>query len=200
MSAAVLPPAAESDLRRIRFSRCDVERMLEAGILEGRRFELIEGELIDKMGQNPPHAGVIQFLLEWLAHLFGVQKVRVQLSLELFGPDRDGNTPEPDLAVVADAKSEYRRRHPRADETVLVVEVADTSLRQDLLTKRDIYARAGVPEYWVVSIPYRELIVHRGLDNGRYQEVTTLSGNDALSAASAPGKSILVKLVFGDEQ
>jgi Uma2 family endonuclease len=62
------------------------------------------------------------------------------------------------------------------------------------------FTRAGVPEYWVVSIPSRELIVHRGLDNGRYQEVTALSGNDPLSAASAPEKSISVKLVFGDEQ
>lgn len=139
MSAAVIPPAA-------RFSRSDVDRMLEAGLLEGKRFELIEGELTDKVGQNPPHAGVIQFLLEWFAHLFGVQKVRVQLSLEVSGADRDRNMPEPDLAVVVEAKAEYRRRHPRADETVLVVEVADTSLRQDLFMKRDRYARAGVPE------------------------------------------------------
>jgi len=57
-----------------------------------------------------------------------------------------------------------------------------------------------VPEYWVVSIPDRELIVHRGLGNGHYHEVSTLSGSDPLSAASAPEKSILVKLVFGGEQ
>jgi Uma2 family endonuclease len=199
MSAAVLPLAAESEVRRIRFSRNDVERMLDAGLLRDRRFELIEGELIDKMGQNPPHAGVIQFLLEWFAHLFGVRKVRVQLSLEVSRADRDRNMPEPDLAIVAEAKADYRRRHPRADETVLVVEVADTSLRQDLLSKRDLYARAGVPEYWVVSIPNRELIVHRSLHQGSYQQVTTLSENETVSIASIPEESIPVKLVFGDE-
>jgi Uma2 family endonuclease len=192
MSTAVLPP--------IRFSRNDVERILDAGLLRDRRFELIEGELIDKMGQKPPHAGVIQFLLEWFAHLFGVQKVRVQLSLEVSGADRDRNMPEPDLAVIAEAKAEYRRRHLRADETVLVVEVADTSLRQDLLTKRDLYARAGVPEYWVVSIPNRELIVHRGLSHGSYRQMTSLSENDMLSVTLMPEESIPVKLVFGDEQ
>jgi Uma2 family endonuclease len=108
--------------------------------------------------------------------------------------------PEPDLAVVAEAKAEYRRRHPRAHETVLVVEVADTSLRQDLLTKRDLCARAGVPESWVVSIPNRELIVHRGLSHGSYRQMTSLSENATLSVTLMPEESIPVKLVFGDEQ
>lgn len=180
-----------------RYSRSDVQRMLEAGLFDGRRFELIEGELIDKMGQNPPHAGVIQFLLEWLADIFGVRRVRVQLSLEAAGADRDFSLPEPDLAVVAEAKAEYRSRHPRADETLLVIEVADTSLRLDTRTKRDLYARAGAPEYWVVSIPNREVIVHRGLSNGRYAQVTALSERDTLSAACAPERSIRVALLFG---
>jgi len=72
-------------------------------------------------------------------------------------------------------------------------------VRQDLFTKRDLYARAGVPEYWVVNIPNRELIVHRGLRDGRYQQITALSENDTASVACMPEESIPVRLVFDDE-
>jgi Uma2 family endonuclease len=199
MSAAVLPPAAESDVRRVRFSRGDVERMLEAGILEGRRFELIEGELIDKMGQKPPHIYVIRVIQTWLASIFGI-RLQVQSALEAAQGDREFSLPEPDLCVLAEAKPEYRKRLVRGDETLLVVEVADTSLRQDTTVKKGLYARAGVPEYWVVSIPNREVIVHRDLRHGTYRQVTRLSERDTVSVASVPEKSLPVALIFGEEQ
>jgi len=60
-------------MRRIRFTRKDVERMLEAGVLEGRRFELIEGELVEKMGQNPLHIYVLRILQAWLTGIFGTR-------------------------------------------------------------------------------------------------------------------------------
>jgi Uma2 family endonuclease len=99
----------------------------------------------------------------------------------------------------AEARPEYRKRLVRGDETVLVVEVADTSLRQDTTVKRGLYACAGVPEYWVVSIPNREVIVHRDLSHGIYRQVTRLSEHDEVSVASAPEKSLAVALIFGDE-
>ena len=61
------------------------------------------------------------------------------------------------------------------DELVLVVEVADTSLRYDVTGKRDLYARAGVPEYWVLNIKGRKLIVHRNPKQGKYAVVSTLT-------------------------
>jgi Uma2 family endonuclease len=199
MAAAVLPPVAETDVRRVRFSRGDVERMLDAGILEGRRFELIEGELIDKMGQKPPHIYVIRAIQTWLASVFGVERLQVQSALEAAQSDREFSLPEPDLCVLAEARPEYWQRLVRGDETVLVVEAADTSLRQDTTVKRGLYARAGVPEYWVVSIPNREVIVHRDLRHGAYRQVTTLSEHDTVSIASAPDKSIPVAVIFGGE-
>jgi hypothetical protein len=121
MSAAVLPPAAESDVRRVRFSRGDVERMLEAGILEGRRFELTEGELIDKMGQKPPHIYVIRAIQAWLASVFGFERLQVQSALEAAQGDREFSPPEPDLCVLTEARPGYWQRLVRDDETVLVV-------------------------------------------------------------------------------
>ncbi len=192
MHAAIPSSASESDVRRIRFSRSDVDRMLEAGLLEGKRFELIDGELIDKMGQKPPHIYIIRAIQTWLVSIFGIERLQVQSAIEAARGDREFSLPEPDLCILAESRPEYRHRLVRGDETVLVVEVADTSLRQDTTVKRDLYARAGVPEYWVVSIPDRELIVYRNLSVGRYREVLKLSEDATVSIVSHPDISMPV--------
>jgi Uma2 family endonuclease len=184
----------------VRFSRGHVERMLDVGILEGHRFELIEGELFEKTGEKPPHIYVLRVIQTWLGSVFGFERLQVRSALETAQADREFSLPEPDLSILAEARPEYWQRLVRGDETVLVVEVADTSLRQDTTVKRGLYGRAGVPEYWVASIPNREVIVHRDLWHGTYRQVTTLSEGDRVSIASAPEKSIPVSQIFGDEQ
>ena len=196
MPTAVPPLVEEGELRRVRFTRSDVEKMVEARLFEDQRFELIDGELIDKMGQKPPHATAIGLFKEWLTGVFGGRRVRVQLPLDVATPDRERNEPEPDLAVLAEANPEYRTRHPRGDETLLVVEIADTSLRQDAVRKRDLYARAGVPEYWVVDIADRKLIVHRALDAGSYGEVTTFAEEATVSIGCRPEEPVQVRLLL----
>ena len=75
MSAAHLPPPTTIDEpRRKRFTRAEVERMLEGGLFEGQRYELIEGDLIDKMGQHPPHAYVIGLVVAWLTDVLGIRR------------------------------------------------------------------------------------------------------------------------------
>jgi hypothetical protein len=82
MSAAhLLPPATIEEPRRKRFARSEVESMLELGLFEGQRYELIEGDLIDKMGQHPPHAYAIRLVVAWLVRFFGIERVRVQLPI-----------------------------------------------------------------------------------------------------------------------
>lgn len=194
MSAAILPvsPAADS-LRRKRFTRREVERMLELGIFDGQRCELIDGELIDKMGQNPPHAQAIRNLFAWLIGLCGAGRLQMQLPIELQSGDSDWSLPEPDLAVLAEAGGDYGKRHPSGDELLLVVEVADTSLRQDLITKRDLYARASVREYWVLDLQSRRLVVHRLPEQGEYRE-TSICNEDHL--ASCAGHTIAVRALL----
>jgi Uma2 family endonuclease len=194
MPAAILPafPATDS-LRRKRFTRPEVERMLELGIFDGQRCELIDGELIDKMGQNPPHAQAIRKLFSWLIRIFDPGRLQMQLPVEVSGADSDWSLPEPDIAVLANAGGEYGQRHPRGDELELVVEVADTSLRQDLTTKRDLYARASVGEYWVLDLQARRVIVHRRPELGEYRETIALAENDVVSCAGRPEKGIAVR-------
>ena len=181
MSAAALP--------RKRFSRDEVDQMTNVGLFAGQRYELIDGDLIDKMGQNPPHANGIQLLLELLAEVFGLRRVRAQFPMEVEAADRKYNFPEPDLAVLADVKPTLGKRHPHGDETLLVVEVADSTLKGDSILKRDLYARAGVPQYWVLNIKGRKLIVHRKPKQGKYTEVTTLTARESVTIG---GRSLRV--------
>jgi Uma2 family endonuclease len=181
MSAAILP--ADS-LRRKRFTRNEVDRMQELGIFDRQRCELIDGELIDKAGQHPPHAQSIRNLVSALVGLFAPDRLLIQAPIEVRPGDSEWSLPEPDIAVLAEARGEYRKRHPRGDELLLIVEVADTSLRQDLTTKRDLYARASVSEYWVLDLQSRRLVVHRDPADGEYRETAILNEDDLASCSA----------------
>jgi Uma2 family endonuclease len=98
-----------------------------------------------------------------LMEIFGIKPVRVQMPIEASPADREHSEPEPDLAVLAAGKPDFAHRHPNGCELALAVEVADTTLRHDALRKRDLYARNGVPEYWVLDLNGCRLIVHREL-------------------------------------
>jgi Uma2 family endonuclease len=176
MSAATLQPP------RKRFTRGEVEQMLDAGLFAGQRFELIDGDLIDKMGQNPPHSHALRLLHDWLVKIFGGTRVQMQQPIEAAPAERERSLPEPDLSVLAEIKNDYAKRHPRGNELLLAIEVADTTVRYDATAKRDLYARAGVPEYWVLDIPGRRLIVHRRLSQGQFEQIETLAESAAVSA------------------
>lgn len=169
------PPAGvDLSLRRKKWTRDEINGLIQSGYFDGQRFELIDGELIDKMGQGPRHAGAIEVLLVLLAEKFGLRRIRVQMPLEAGLKDRKWSQPEPDLAVRAERSERSFTRHPDGNELVLAIEVADSSLRQDTLRKRDMYAHAGVPEYWVLDLDSRRLFVFRGLQGDVYTEPLTL--------------------------
>ena len=177
---------------RKKFSRALVDRMQEAGVFQEERLELIDGELIDKMGQNPPHSFLLRKLRVFLDTVFGEQRVLVQQPVEAASGERERTLPEPDLAVLREDSPDYRTRHPRGDELVLVVEVADTTVHFDLTVKAGIYARAGVPEYWVADLNRNQIIVHRLPREGEYRELRHLSGDDVV----APGSSATAAELF----
>ena len=196
MAVSILQPPLTGDppLPRKRFTRSEVDQMLDSGIFAGQRFELIDGELIDKMGQNPPHANAIRLCMAHLIRIFGVDLVQVQLPIEAGAADREWSVPEPDLAVLAEPNPDFSHRHPKGQELSLLIEVADTTVRHDATTKRDLYARAGVPEYWVLDLNARRLIVHRGLeaDKGQYSSIQSFKEDEAFAIDSHPGQSVSI--------
>ena len=141
-----------------RWSRDEYYRMAEFGVLgPGERVELIDGEVVALSPQDKQHAVAITrgtaALVRALADRF---YVRVQLPLDL----GEFHQPEPDFAIVLLEALEAAERHPT--HAALVIEVAFSSLAYDRDEKASLYARAGIPEYWIVNLPMRRLEVHRG--------------------------------------
>ncbi len=129
--------------------------MAELGFFEGKRVELIEGEVIEMSPVSPRHFSAGDSIQRLFNRIFGEGYwVRFQ------GPLAIGESePEPDIAVVVGAPEDYQEEHPRS--AALVVEISDTTLQYDRTYKMSLYARAEIPEYWIVNLKERVLEVYR---------------------------------------
>ena len=162
------------------WTREEYLRMAEAGIFApGERVELIEGEIIAMTPQKSPHAAAVWLAQEALRLAFGPGfHVRSQLPLTL-GPESE---PEPDAAVVRGTARDYVDSHPTT--ATLVVEVADTTLEFDRGRKAAMYARAAIPEYWILNLPDRVLEVF--LDPGPLPDQPTEHGYRSVRRVGPP--------------
>lgn len=132
--------------------RISVDRyhqMINAGILtDDDPVELLEGLLVQKMPKSPPHSvvtGLLQDML--LGTIFSGWYVNSQEPVTTTDSE-----PEPDMAIVRGKRLDYLNRHPGPEDTALIVEVADATLRRDRGRKKRIYARAGISVYWIVNL------------------------------------------------
>lgn len=151
----VLPlRASQSGLRR--FTVAEYHRMIDLGILtEDDNIELLEGYLVKKMVRNPPHDSALHRCLKRLLRALPEEwDVRVQSAVTL-----STSEPEPDLAVVRKSADDYATGHPRPANVGLLIEVADSSLAADRDQGR-IYARDGIPCYWIINIPDEQIEVY----------------------------------------
>jgi Uma2 family endonuclease len=182
MAATLVPPETSTEsLPRKRFTREEVDQMLEAGLFAGQRYELIDGDLINKMGQGSRHAFGIRLCGDWLSGIFEPRRVQIQLPMEAADDERKLSLPEPDVAVLAEWKIDYKDRHPYGHEILLAIEIADTTARFDLTRKAIMYARAGVREYWVLDLIRRLLHVHRQPEGALYRQIHIYSENEMVS-------------------
>jgi Uma2 family endonuclease len=192
MSVTTVSPDVQERLRRI--SVDEYHRIIEAGILgEDEKVQLVGGVLIAMTPQGRRHAFVIQELNRLLVRALGDDlRVLTQLPLVL----GDDSEPEPDLAVVQASEAASSSRHPGT--ALLVIEVAGESLRFDRGTKATLYARAGIPEYWIVNLAEDSVEVHRDPDpaTGSYQSVSRCRPDQALVSQSVPAVVIDLQQFF----
>jgi hypothetical protein len=127
--------APPSVLRRRPWTRRDCEALESSGAFEGQRYELIEGELIDKMGMNPPHSVFLKLIGGWLMRIFGERYVRQQMPIDVRLEDNPTNEPQPYVWLTSQPANSFLDRHPNSSEILLLVEVADTTLAFDTTTK-----------------------------------------------------------------
>jgi Uma2 family endonuclease len=157
------------------------------GVWGQQKLELVEGELISKMGKKRPHTNALIFVLAWLVRVFGEQYVNPETPIDVAPEDNPASEPEPDLVVLAKPSREFGSANPRPGDLRLVVEISDSTLGFDLTTKAGLYARAGIVEYWVVDVVARRLVVHRDPGKGLYQSVTVYNDRENVSPLAAPG-------------
>lgn len=133
--------------------------MVGAGILsEDDRVELINGELLQMSPIGSEHSAMVGKIKDWLIlQTYGKAIIRVQ------DPVIATNfaEPQPDIAVVTFRDDYYKKEHPKAADVLLIIEVADSSLVYDREIKLPVYAEAGIPEYWIVNLPARQIEAYR---------------------------------------
>jgi Uma2 family endonuclease len=139
------------------FTLDEYHKMIETGVLtDGEPYELLEGYLVKKMSRGELHDAAIQALLKRFVRLLPAGwDLRVQSAVTLTA----GSEPEPDFALVRGDENVYRNHHPGPSEIGLIVEVSNTSLVVDRDDKCRIYARAGIPVYWIVNLVDRAIEV-----------------------------------------
>jgi Uma2 family endonuclease len=157
-----------------------------SGLWDRERLELVGGELISKMGKKRRHVNALVVVQAWLVRAFGEQFVNPEAPIDVAPEDNPTNEPEPDLVVLAKPSREYQDANPKPGDLRLVVEISDSTLAFDLTTKAQLYARAGIVEYWVVDIAVRRLIVHCDPREGLYRSVIAYAEHEAVAPLAAP--------------
>lgn len=183
-------------VRTRRWTRAEYERLIEIGVFApGEPVELLGGDLIVAKPQGgSAHYTALGLVEDVLRGAFGAGwLVRSQGPLAL----DDESEPEPDVAVAPGTRRDYSRRHPA--RPVLVVEVAETSLRLDREHKGSLYARAGIEDYWIVNLVDRVLEVHRrpvedaaAPFGWRYGAREVLEAGASVAPLAAPDARVLV--------
>lgn len=196
MSPTATPPAVTPPvgLTRHRWTIQGYRKLARAGLLDGLRTILIDGEVLTVPQPDPPHDTAISLAFEFLRTFCPPgHYVRMQQSFDV-GTEND---PGPDLAIVPGSIRDYATDAPT--QSLLIVEVAASSLPTDTTRKAELYATAGVAEYWVIDLEHRQLLVFRdprplpaNLGATAYRTHVPLNPTDRVSPLAAPTASSLV--------
>lgn len=171
---------------RKRWTRAECASLDASGLLNQQHLELVEGELIDKMGKNRPHVNALVLMHAWLVRVFGERFVNPEAPINVSPEDNPSNEPEPDIIVLKRDLSHFRSANPGPQDLHLVVEVSDTTLNFDLTVKAALYARAGIADYWVLDVSGRRLIVHRRPQSGKYASILIYNEQEQVAPLAAP--------------
>jgi Uma2 family endonuclease len=167
---------------RGRFSRLSVKEYHQLGEFNenGKRTELIRGFVIEKMSKSPLHGTIASILQELLiSHVPAGFFIRREEPLTL----RDSE-PEPDIAIVIGKRSDFLEAHPTTAALVIEIAVSTPDADREL---GELYAEAGVPEYWVVLPRERLIEVYRHPEDGRFREMRTYSRGEEIRSDIVPG-------------
>jgi Uma2 family endonuclease len=174
----------EVEIERHRFGLAEYHAMIEYGILTERdRVELIAGEILEKMTIGDRHIGCVNALTHFFSKLLGDRAVVAVQQPVAIPPNSE---PEPDISLLRPRKDFYGKGRPYPKDVLLLVEVADSSLRFDRLVKLPIYAKAGIVEVWIVDVVGKTVQTYSDPTESGYSLVRIARGDDALSPSAFP--------------
>ena len=170
----------------------DYHKMIESGVLDERHVELLEGEIIEISPEAPWHRFTNDKVAEYLRELLrGLAKVYEAHPITLASSE-----PEPDIAIVRLPNTNYLTRHPYPQDIYWLIEIADTTLTDDLNKKKKIYAQAYIAEYWVIDLNNKKLYVFQDPDGNDYDTFFTME-RGAIAPIDFPNIQIEVDKLLG---
>jgi Uma2 family endonuclease len=177
------------------FTVDEYHRMGEVGLLhEDSRVELIDGEIVDMSPIGRRHAVRVSYVTRWFT-----QTLADSAFVWAQNPVRIGgrSEPEPDVTLLRPRSDFYRDKDPSAEDVLLVIEVADSSVEYDRRVKAPLYARHGVPEYWLVNLVEGHVAVYRDPTPDGYASVGILRSGEDLHPLAFPGLVVPVDEILG---
>ena len=169
--------------------------MAEAGILhEDDRVELIEGEILEMAAMGNRHAACVRrlnALLSRLAERRYIVSPQCPIRLD------DRTEPQPDIALLKFREDFYADAHPGSADVLVAVEISDTSLEYDLQVKLPLYARAGIPEVWLIDLRAEAVEVHSRPASGEYRERLRFRRGETFSSKAVSGLKLAASDVLG---
>ena len=186
--------AIEVEAPRRLFTVEEYHRMAEAGILDpDERVELIEGEIIQMAPIGPRHAGCVINATRMFISRPGDRAVVSPQNPVVIRPRSE---PQPDLLLLRPRTVSYSHELPAAEDVLLAVEVADTTVRFDRLVKARLYARAGIAEFWLLLTGEGSVEVHRGPGPDGYAVVTRHGPGQTVTPLAFPDVAFSVSDFF----
>jgi Uma2 family endonuclease len=175
-----------------KWSLQDYHQMIDTGLLDDRQVELLTGEIIEMSPEGVSHSFHCTETSEYLRQLLG-NRAKIKEAHPITLPNN--SEPEPDIAIVRMPAALYRDRHPQPEDIFWLIEISDSTLAKDLGMKKDIYAAAGIPEYWVMNLQTSVVVVFRDLTTSGYQSETQFNSG-TISPVAFPDLSIDVLQLF----
>jgi len=176
------------------FTSDEYHRMLRAGILsEDDRVELIEGDIVKMSPIGSRHAACVKHLNSILSRRLDQVIISIQDPIVL----NDYSEPQPDVAILKPRDDYYAGSLPTADDVLLIIEVADTSLEYDRNVKLPLYAKSGIPEVWIAALPEDLVEAHSDPVSGTYQKVRYLHRGESISPANLPATVLTIDEILG---
>jgi Uma2 family endonuclease len=179
-----LPPA--------KFTNQEYLAMVDAGLLEGKKVELIDGVIVAMSPAGIPH----NYFLMNLNRLFAPLWDRALVSIQGTLPIGDGQVFDPDFMLLRLRTDGYKHEYPAAQDVQLLIEAADSSMTRDRKHKLPVYARAGIQDYWIADLGNQVLLVNREPAGEVYKSALMLEFDAVISPLAAPDFSLTVRQMF----